>query len=71
MNNPNHKKLLSVGSFGIIGLACICSAVAIGSTLSHQSSRASDTVPLVAVLSLAIAGGSSLLCAAGAAIDED
>ncbi len=70
MNNTNHKKLLSIGSFAITGLACICSAVAIGSTLSHQPVRSSDTVPLVAVLSLAIVGGTSLMSAAAVAVDE-
>lgn len=70
MNNANHKRLLSVGAFAITGLASICSAVAIGATFSHQPARASDTVPLVAVLSLAIVGGTSLVSAAAVAIDE-
>jgi len=70
MTNFINKKSLSVAAYAITGISAIFGCIAIGSTFSHQPVKGSDTAPLVAVLSLAVIGGTSLVNAAAAAVDD-
>ena len=71
MNNTNHKKLLSVGLFGLVAIASAVGAVGSAHLLQLQPDSEHSTARACLLLGLATTAGGSLLCAAGAATDAD
>jgi len=71
MPNFISQKLLSVGFFGLIAITSAVGAVGAGHLLQLQPDSEHTTARVCLLLGLATTAGGSLLCAAGAAIDED
>jgi|11BtaG_2_1085332.scaffolds.fasta_scaffold19835_3 hypothetical protein len=71
MPNFISQKLLSVGFFGLIATTCTVGAVGAAHLLQAHPDSEHATARVCLLLGLATTAGGSLLCAAGAAIDED
>jgi hypothetical protein len=71
MSNYITTKFVQTALFGVIGITAACGAVASGHLLRAQPDSEHTTARVCLLLGLATTAGGSLLCAAGAAIDED
>lgn len=52
-------------------MAAACGGVAIGSVLAEEPLRGDDSMAVLGLLGCVAVAGGSLMCAAGAAIDQD
>ncbi len=71
MANYITTKFVQTALFGIIGVTAACGAVGSAHLLQAHPDSEHTTARVCALLGLATTAGGSLLCAAGAAIDED
>ena len=71
MTNLIKTKLLQSALFSVIGVTAACGGVAIGSVLAEEPLRGDDGMAVLGLLGCVAVAGGSLMCAAGAAIDED
>jgi len=71
MTNLIKTKLLQTALFSVIGVTAACGGVAIGSVLAKEPLRGDDGMAVLGLLGCVAVAGGSLMCAAGAAIDED
>jgi hypothetical protein len=65
------KRFLQTALFGVIGVTAACGGVAIGSVLAEEPLRGDDGLAVIGLLGCVAVAGGSLMCAAGAATDED
>jgi ABC-type proline/glycine betaine transport system permease subunit len=63
-------RFVTVAAFAITGVAAACGAVGAGHLLQVEPHSEHSTDRVCFLLGLAATAGGSLLCAAGAAIDE-
>ncbi len=71
MTNYKTTKFVQTALFSIIGVTAACGAVASGHLLQTHPDSEQTTARVALLLGLATTAGGSLLCAVGAAIDED
>ena len=71
MTNLIKTKLLQTALFSVIGVTAACGGVAIGSVLAKEPLRGDDGMAVLGLLGCVAVAGGSLMCAAGAAIDQD
>ncbi len=71
MTNLIKTKLLQTALFSVIGVTAACGGVAIGSVLAEEPLRGDDGMAVLGLLGCVAVAGGSLMCAAGAAIDQD
>ncbi len=71
MFNFIHQKFLQTALFSVIGVTAACGGVAIGSVLAEEPLRGDDGMAVLGLLGCVAVAGGSLMCAAGAAIDQD
>ena len=71
MNNYIHQKFLQTALFSLIGVTAACGAVGSAHLLQAHPDSKHATARVCLLLGLATTAGGSLLCAAGAAIDDD
>jgi len=71
MTNLIKTKLLQTTLFSVIGVTAACGGVAIGSVLAKEPLRGDDGMAVLGLLGCVAVAGGSLMCAAGAAIDQD
>lgn len=64
------SQFVTVAAFAITGVTAACGGVAIGSVLAEEPLRGDDGLAVVGLLSCVAVAGGSLMCAAGAAIDD-
>ena len=63
-------RFVTVAAFAITAVAAACGGVAIGSILAEEPLRGDDGMAVLGLLGCVAVAGGSLMCAAGAAIDE-
>jgi hypothetical protein len=71
VTNLIKTKLLQTTLFSVIGVTAACGGVAIGSVLAKEPLRGDDGMAVLGLLGCVAVAGGSLMCAAGAAIDQD
>ena len=71
MINQITAKFVQTTLFGIIGVTAACGAAGAAHLLQAHPNREHATARVCLLLGLATTAGGSLLCAAGAATDED
>ena len=71
MTNLIKTKLLQTTLFSVIGVTAACGGVAVGSVLAEEPLRGDDGMAVLGLLGCVAVAGGSLMCAAGAAIDQD
>ena len=71
MTNLIKTKLLQTTLFSVIGVTAACGGVAIGSVLAKEPLRGDGGMAVLGLLGCVAVAGGSLMCAAGAAIDQD
>ena len=71
MTNLIKTKLLQTALFSVIGVTAACGGVAVGSVLAEEPLRGDDGMAVLGLLGCVAVAGGSLMCAAGAAIDQD
>lgn len=64
------KRFVETALFGVIGVTAACGAVASGHLLKAHPDSEHTSTRIALLLGLATAAGGSLMCAAGAAIDD-
>ena len=64
-------RFVTVAAFTITATIAACGGVAIGSILAEEPLRGDDGMAVLGLLGCVAVAGGSLMCAAGAAIDED
>ena len=70
MTSSTRSRFVSVAAFAITGLTAACGGVAIGSVLAEEPLRGDDGMAVLGLLGCVAVAGGSLMCAAGAAIDD-
>ena len=70
MTSSTRSQFVTVAAFAITGLTAACGGVAIGSVLAEEPLRGDDGLAVVGLLGCVAVAGGSLMCAAGAAIDD-
>ena len=71
MPNFITTKFVQTALFGIIGVTAACGGVAIGSVLAEEPLRGDDGMAVLGLLGCVAVAGGSLMCAAGAATDDN
>jgi len=71
VTNLIKTKLLQTTLFSVIGVTAACGGVAVGSVLAEEPLRGDDGMAVLGLLGCVAVAGGSLMCAAGAAIDQD
>ena len=71
MTNLIKTKLLQTALFSVIGVTAACGGVAVGSVLAEEPLRGEDGMAVLGLLGCVAVAGGSLMCAAGAATDDD
>jgi len=71
VTNLIKTKLLQTALFSVIGVTAACGGVAVGSVLAEEPLRGDDGMAVLGLLGCVAVAGGSLMCAAGAAIDQD
>ena len=69
---PNYikTKFAQTVLFRVIGVTAACGGVSIGSMLADEPRRGDDGLAVISLLGCVAVAGGSLMCAAGAAIDD-
>jgi len=70
MTSSTRSQFVTVAAFAITGLTAACGGVAIGSVLAEEPLRGDDGMAVIGLLGCVAVAGGSLMCAAGAAIDD-
>jgi hypothetical protein len=70
MTSSTRSQFVTVAAFAITGLTAACGGVAIGSVLAEEPLRGDDGLAVIGLLGCVAVAGGSLMCAAGAAIDD-
>ncbi len=70
MTSSTRSQFVTVAAFAITGITAACGGVAIGSVLAQEPLRGDDGMAVLGLLSCVAVAGGSLMCAAGAAIDD-
>lgn len=70
MTSSTRSRFVTVAAFAITGLTAACGGVAIGSVLAEEPLRGDDGIAVLGLLGCVAVAGGSLMCAAGAAIDD-
>ncbi len=70
MNNFIRTRFAQTVLFSVIAVTATCGGVAIGSVLAEEPLRGDDGMAVLGLLSCVAVAGGSLMCAAGAAIDD-
>ena len=70
MTSSTRSRFVSVAAFAITGITAACGGVAIGSVLAAEPLRGDDGMAVIGLLGCVAVAGGSLMCAAGAAIDD-
>jgi hypothetical protein len=71
MTNFITAKFLKTTLFSVIAVTSACGGVAIGSVLAEEPLRGDDGMAVLGLLGCVAVAGGSLMCAAGAATDDD
>ena len=70
MTSSTRSRFVTVAAFGITAITAACGGVAIGSALAEEPLRGDDGLAVLGLLGCVAVAGGSLMCAAGAAIDD-
>ena len=70
MTSSTRSRFVTVAAFAITGVTAACGGVAIGSVLAEEPLRGDDSMAVLGLLGCVAVAGGSLMCAAGAAIDD-
>jgi len=70
MTSSTRSRFVTVAAFAITGVTAACGGVAIGSVLAEEPLRGDDGMAMIGLLGCVAVAGGSLMCAAGAAIDD-
>ena len=70
MTSSTRLRFITVAAFAITGITAACGGVAIGSVLADEPLRGDDGMAVLGLLGCVAVAGGSLMCAAGAAIDD-
>ena len=70
MTSSTRLRFVTVAAFAITSVAAACGGVAIGSVLAEEPLRGDDGMAVLGLLGCVAVAGGSLMCAAGAAIDD-
>jgi hypothetical protein len=70
MTSSTRSQFVTVAAFAITGITAACGGVAIGSVLAEEPLRGDDGLAVLGLLGCVAVAGGSLMCAAGAAIDD-
>ena len=70
MTSSTLLRFVTVAAFAITGITAACGGVAIGSVLADEPLRGDDGMAVLGLLGCVAVAGGSLMCAAGAAIDD-
>jgi hypothetical protein len=70
MTSSTRSRFVTVTAFGITAVTAACGGVAIGSVLAEEPLRGDDGMAVLGLLGCVAVAGGSLMCAAGAAIDD-
>lgn len=70
MTSSTRSRFVTVAAFAITAITAACGGVAIGSVLAEEPLRGDDGLAVLGLLSCVAVAGGSLMCAAGAAIDD-
>ena len=70
MTSSTRSRFVTVAAFTITGVIAACGGVAIGSVLAEEPLRGDDGMAMIGLLGCVAVAGGSLMCAAGAAIDD-
>ena len=70
MTSSTRSRFVTVAAFGITAITAACGGVAIGSVLAQEPLQGDDGMAVLGLLGCVAVAGGSLMCAAGAAIDD-
>ena len=70
MTLSTRSRFVTVAAFAITSVTAACGGVAIGSVLAEEPLRGDDGMAVLGLLGCVAVAGGSLMCAAGAAIDD-
>jgi len=70
MTSSIRSRFVTVAAFTITAITAACGGVVIGSVLAQEPLRGDDGMAVLGLLGCVTVAGGSLMCAAGAAIDD-